>query len=112
MENAVEAWSLQIPDDGQESHTVRWLMADKEKHYTAYVGNGSGTEKVECETNGSYLCFTMDGSGTVIIVSTHQLGWWIWVVGGGAVAAVAVLVFVTVRRRKSTAGKRQTAETK
>ena len=112
MENAVEAWSLQIPDDGQESHTVRWLMPDKEEHYTAYVDRGTGEKKADCQTNGSYLCFTMDGSGTVTIVSTQQLGWWIWAVGGAAVTAVAVLAFVTVRRRKSASGKRETAETK
>lgn len=110
MDNAVEAWSIQIPDDGQESHTVRWLMPDKEERYTAYVDSGTGEKKTDCQTNGSYLCFTMDGSGTVTIVSTQQLGWWIWAVGGAAVAAVAVLAFVTVRRRKSASGKREVSK--
>ncbi len=111
MDDAVEAWSLQIPDDGQESHTVRWLMPDKGKHYTAYTDNGTGAEKADCQVNGSYLCFTMDGSGTVTIVSASQLSWWIWAAGGGAVIAAAVVVLL-VRRKKRTAGKRSTAETK
>ena len=110
IDNAVEAWSLQIPDDGQKSHTVRWLMADKEKHYAVYVNNGAGERKADCQTNGNYLCFTMDGSGTVTIVSAQQLGWWVWAAGGAAVAAVATLVLVTVRRRKSAVGKREISE--
>lgn len=106
MDNAVEAWSLRIPDDGQESHEVRWLMPDKGKNYTVYVDSGSGAKKTDCQSNGSYLCFTMDGSGTVTIVSASQLSWWIWAAGGGAVAAAAVVVLL-VRRKKRT-----TAETK
>ena len=110
MDDAVEAWSLQIPDDGQESHTVRWLMPDKERYYTAYTDNGTGAEKTDCQVNGSYLCFTMDGGGTVTIVSASQLGWWIWAAGGGVVIAAAVVVLLT-RRKKRTAGKQPTAET-
>ena len=106
MDNAVEAWSLRIPGDGQESHEVRWLMPDKGKCYTAYTDNGTGAKKADCQVNGSYLCFTMDGSGTVTIVSASQLSWWIWAAGGGAVAA-AVVVVLLVRRKK-----RATAETK
>ena len=111
MDDAVEAWSLQIPDDGQESHAVRWLIPDKEKHYTAYTDNGTGVEKADCQVNGSYLCFTMDGSGTVTIVSASQLSWWIWAAGGGAVIAAAVVVLLA-RRKKRTAGKRCASETK
>ncbi len=81
-------------------------MPDKGKNYTVYVDSGSGAKKTDCQSNGSYLCFTMDGSGTVTIVSASQLSWWIWAAGGGAVAAAAVVVLL-VRRKKRT-----TAETK
>ncbi len=109
MADAVEAWTVRIPDDGQESHEVRWLMTDKENRYTVYADSGSGAKKVDCQTNGSYLCFTMEGSGTVTIVSTSQLGWWIWAAGGAAVAAAAVLVLL--RWRKHAAKKHCAAET-
>ena len=94
-----EVWSISIPDDGQESHTVRWLMTDRESRYAVYIDSGSGPQKVDVQVNGSCLCFTMENSGTVTFVTTISSTWWVWVLAGTAVLAAAAGVVLLLRRR-------------
>ena len=102
--NVVEAWSLQIPDDGQSDHTVRWLIPeDGGKRLAVYVDTGSGAQKAETEQNGSYLCFTMTGSGTVTVVSGNAAVRQLWIAAAVAALAAAVLLVLWRRRRRKKA---------
>ncbi len=102
--NVVEAWSLQIPDDGQSDHTVRWLIPeDGAKRLAVYVDTGSGAQKAETEQNGSYLCFTMTGSGTVTVVSGNAAVRQLWIAAAVAALAAAVLLVLWRRRRRKKA---------
>ena len=92
--NVAETWALTIPEDGEEQHTVRWLMTDKAKHYTVYADYGNGQEKTDSQADGSYLCFTMDGSGTVTVVSSHHVTWWIWIAAGVLVVLAGAVFFL------------------
>ena len=95
--NVVEAWSLQIPDDGLSDHTVRWLIPeDGGKRLAVYVDTGSGAQKAETEQNGSYLCFTMTGSGMVTVVSGDAAVRQLWI--AAAVAEPTARVRDTVKR--------------
>lgn len=97
--SVVEAWSLQIPDDGQSDHTVRWLIPeDGGKRLAVYVDTGSGAQKAETEQNGSYLCFTMTGSGMVTVVSGDAAVRQLWI--AAAVAALATVILLVLWRRR------------
>ena len=94
---AIEAWTLQIPDDGQESHTVRWpLPADGAGDYTVYTEDENGWHKVSGEVVGSYLCFELAGNTFAVVPAAHTT-WWVWVLAGiGCAGAILLLL----RRRK------------
>ena len=99
--NVVEVWSLTIPEDREESHTARWLMPDKDKHYTVYVDYGNGPKKADSQSDGSYLQFTVDGSCVVTTASSGHMTWWIWAAGGAAVVlAGGVLLLCRRASRK------------
>ena len=98
-----EAWSLIIPDDKEETHTVRWLMSDKEKDYTVYVDYGDGPQKVDSEVNGSYLCFSVVGSTVVTVVCARHMFWWPWAACGVLSVLAGAAFFLrrhTIRKNK------------
>lgn len=101
----LEAWNLQIPDDGGESHIVRWLLPEeKSKNYTVYVYNGIGWEKTESEIVGSYLCFSMK-NGTQFAVTNGQQKSWVLFAGIGSAVLVSLAVILVVMRSKKHAKK-------
>lgn len=64
---------LQIPEDNVETHIVRWRIPEAEKReILVYTDNGNGFEKTETEINGSYLCFSMSGSGKILITAKRE----------------------------------------
>ena len=107
-ENVVESWAVTIPKDGQETHNVRWRITDKGKCYTVYQETDSGARKLDSAVDGSYLCFTVDGSATVTVVSAQRMTWWIWAAGGGtlllAAGAVLLLRRRVARKKRTPAG--------
>ena len=104
LADAVEVWTLAIPEDGQTSRTVRWLIPeDGEGDYEAYVDAGSGWTAAESETVGSYLCFTLAGSSRFAVVRSQQSTLWVWAAAAAGAAAVMILVImlaIRARRRK------------
>ncbi len=76
---AIEAWSLQIPEDGQDSHTIRWsIPADDQNNYTVYTLQENGWRKANSEQIGTYLCFKMTGDGRFSVVPAGHTAWWVW----------------------------------
>ena len=104
--DTVETWSSQIPDDEQNTHTVRWLLPEKGKNYAVYMEHSGSVKEITSEKNGSYLNFDMDGNGTITIVTAAQNGWWIWVVSAGVL--VLVLVLFIWHRKHHAAGNKKT----
>ena len=100
LHNAVESWRLTIPDDGQSSHTVRYLPLEPDQTYKVYAKQGGSWKQLDTEQIGSYLAFDMAGSDMELaIVSGSSVPAWVIV---AAAAAVAVLAggIVLVRHRK------------
>ena len=89
---SLSAWTLSIPDDGQSSHIVRWLMpADESGSYTIYTMQSDGWQKVRSKQIGSYLCFELEGSGQFAAVPTRHTTWWIW-----ALAILAMILLISL----------------
>lgn len=77
---------------------MRWLIPeDGGKRLAVYVDTGSGTQKVDTEQNGSYLCFPMTGSGTLTVVSGDAAVRQLW--AAAAVAALVVMILLALWRR-------------
>lgn len=96
----IEQWSLSIPDDGQKTHTVRYLAPSEDPDsLEIYVRQGSGWKKAETEPIGSYLTFSVDGTeAEIAAVETANTGW-VGIVILALLLTALVLLFWLIRRR-------------
>lgn len=93
QEEQTDTWTLTVPDDGQSSHTVRWLIpADKARSCTVYTMQADGWHKADSEQVGGYLCFTLEGNGQFAVVPAGHTAWWVWALVAAAGAAGILLV--------------------
>lgn len=101
QEEQMNTWTLEIPADGQSSHTVRWLLPSDGVHaYTIYTMQSDGWHKVHSEQIGGYLCFTLEGNGQFAAVPTEPAVWWIWALAGLGCAGAAGVILLSARKRK------------
>lgn len=90
-DQTIEAWSLQIPEDGQDRHVIRWRVPDdSEDDYAVYTLQENGWKKVNSKQIGAYLCFAMTGSGQFSVVPVGHTAWWVW-----ALAVLATFLFAS-----------------
>lgn len=77
---AAGVWTLTLPADGEESHTIRWRVpADGAKRYTVYTAADGGWKKAQTSTVGSYLCFALPSdSAQFAIVPAMHAAWQLW----------------------------------
>lgn len=101
-----EQWRVSLPDDGQETHTLRYLPSQDASHLRLYVNDGDGWQAVSCDTVGSYLSFTAGGASPEFAVVTTASVWWPL---ASAIAVCVTIVLATLlgrrhrRRRKAAA---------
>ena len=99
LRNAVESWQLTIPDDGQESHTVRYLPLEVGKKYKVYAKQDGSWKQRSTETIGSYLAFDLPGNtAELAVVPGSSVPAWVIVTAAAAVVLAGGTVLI--RRRK------------
>ena len=106
----VEQWYLQIPDDGQSTHEIRYLAPDGQTgNLEVYVKRNGTWEWVQSEWIGSYLVFDLKGTGAeVAILSTIPL-WWAWVAAAVLLLLLVLLILHLLFRRRRRKKAAQTA---
>lgn len=92
-----EQWRVSLPDDGQETHTLRYLPAQDTSHLRLYVNDGGGWQAVSCDTVGSYLSFTAGGASPEFAVVTTASVW--WPLAAAIAVCVAIVLAVLLGRR-------------
>lgn len=99
LRNVVESWQLTIPDDGQESHTVRYLPLEVGKKYKVYAKQDGSWKQLSTETIGSYLAFDLPGNtAELAVVPGSSVPAWVIVTAAAAVVLAGGTVLI--RRRK------------
>lgn len=99
LRNTVESWQLTIPDDGQESHTVRYLPLEVGKKYKVYAKQDGSWKQLSTETIGSYLAFDLPGNtAELAVVPGSSVPAWVIVTAAAAVVLAGGTVLI--RRRK------------
>ena len=95
----VEQWRISIPDDGQKTHTVRYLPPDADpEHLDIYVKGANGWQKAGTEIMGSYLAFPVERwEAEVAAISTVDV-WWVWLVTGILLLVLLMLMVRLVRK--------------
>lgn len=110
----VEQWSINIPDDGQDSHKVHYLSPDETTdHLQIFVRQDGNWTKLDSEDFGSYLVFSLpDGESEIAVVSVLNI-WWAWAILLVLVAALVTCIVLLCRKRakKRKAKKMQAADT-
>lgn len=107
-----EQWRVSLPDDGQETHTLRYLPAQDASHLRLYVNDGGGWQAVSCDTVGSYLSFTAGGASPEFAVVTTASVWWPLAAAIAVCVAIALAVLLGRRhRRRRTAAAAPAPET-
>ena len=102
----LEQWKLELADDGQTQHTVRYLPPDGYSSPRIYVREGGAWQKVDTGTMGSYLTFPVTGTSVEIAaVSTLSVGG-IWLGALGVLLVLILLIVLLVKRSKRRARRR------
>ena len=98
----VGALTVAIPLDAADSHTVRWLLPeDAPRRMLVYVNTNGTWHRTGCDTAGSYLRFTMPGSGQFAVVEDESIPLWVWLAAcGGAVLAIGAATGIHLYRKK------------
>lgn len=108
----LECWRIEIPDDGQTTHQIRYQAPQGEtKGVEIYVEDSSGKHKVETELMGIYHLFPVDGNQVEIAVSVAQNGmenYIVYIAAGGA--AALLLIALVVHRKKKRRAKKAAAK--
>ena len=97
----LEQWHVELADDGQNAHTLRYLPPDGQKNIRIYVReNGGSWQETGCGTMGSYLTFTASGDSVdfAAVRTLDVLG--IWLISLAVLAVLVLLIVLLVRRRK------------
>lgn len=105
---AAGVWTLTLPADGEESHTIRWRVpADGAKRYTVYTAADGGWKKAQTSTVGSYLCFALPSdSAQFAVVPALHAAWQLWAAIAAALTAIAAVITLVIRKRRAKAAKR------
>ena len=115
LPKAVESWTVNIPEDGLESHTLRYLPQDGSQSYKIYAKQDGSWKVMDTETIGSYLTFDVSGNKVELaIVPGSTIPVWVWVAAGAAAAAVLAGILLIRKKKKKRPAKEETlaAETK
>ena len=97
----VEAWSVELPEDGQSTHMLRWLLPEADGGYTVLVRDGENWAPSESEVIGSYLRFELPEDGTFAVVPAARPAWQLWATAALAMAAGVILALCLNKRKKA-----------
>lgn len=103
-----ESWTLGIPNDSAETHTLRYLINSESSHEPDIFvkTNGSEWKKADTRLIGSYLCFTANGSSPEILVVYRKPDIvLISIAAAGAMIILLVIILLirAVKKRKKAA---------
>jgi methyl-accepting chemotaxis protein len=94
-----EHWQLSIPEDGQTTHTLRFLPAEEDVE--VWIRTSDGWSQVKTQAVGRYLTFAAEGDNLEIAVCTRSVSGWVWIlVGTAAVAALAAAAMWLTKQPK------------
>lgn len=100
-----DMWTVTVPDDGSETHTIRYLPAvNPEKAEVRVIGSDGIPQTAETVIDGSYLVFDALGNSFEISVTEKPSLVWLYIALGAA-AAAAVIVIIFVRKKKNSKAK-------
>ncbi len=109
-ENPTEHWTVEIPDDGNETHQVRYQAPEGQTDgVTVYVRQDGGWVQADTELMGIYHLFTVTGTEVEIAVCVHEKSitdYLIYIIPAAVVVVVVVILLVRKIGKKRKARKK------
>lgn len=105
----VECWQIEIPDDGQTTHQIRYQAPNGQTEgVEIYVEDSAGWNKAKTELMGIYYLFPADGNSVKAAVSVAEKGIMDYLVfiAAGAVVLILLIVLIVHKKRKKRKAKR------
>lgn len=97
-QDLVEQWKITIPEDGNASHTIRYLdPGETGKHLTVFLKTGGTWSEVDSEVIGSYIVFQAQGNEVEAAIVSCVNAWWVWLFPAALAAAIAALILCLIR---------------
>ena len=104
LHNVEECWLVHVPDDGLESHMLRYLPLNADAKYKVYAKLDGAWKALDTETIGSYLAFEVPGNEfEIAVVQTNSMMIWIIVAAGAAVVVLLAVLVIAKKKRKNKA---------
>lgn len=102
--NVLEQRELDLPEDGQDSHNVRYLPPDgADARVDVYAMQSGVWQKLETKTFGSYLAFHVNGTAAEITVTVRPAVSLAWIgLGAAGLLADGFVVIRIVKRQHGT----------
>lgn len=98
----LEHWRLDIPEDGQEARSVRYLPPDGAgKNLAVYAKDIGGWRALDAEMFGSYLMFEANGPAFEVVIVESPVLLWTWIGLGAATIFVIGLIVWMIKRHHS-----------
>ena len=96
----LESWSITLPNDGSESHKVRFLPEIKTSKAVVTVTENGVQRTAETEIDGKYLVVEILGSSAILTVSEKDYTVLIIAAASAAAAAVIIILIIIIIIRK------------
>ena len=100
---ALEQWTLQLPDGEVQSHNVRYLSPEETaENLAVFVKRDGIWQEIEADAIGSYLIFTVNGTEAEIAILSTINTWWVWLIPLTLVLLLILLIATIAKhiRRK------------
>lgn len=78
----LERWKVTFSEDGQVSHTLRFLRPEGHARLRVFVKQDGAWQRAECEEIGRYLAFSAAGCEVEIAIFSAAFAWQVWLLCG------------------------------
>ena len=98
--SVIEQWQLRLPEDGADTHTIRFRVPDGQKGTPdIYLMNANGVwQKAKTTKIGSYLSFEASGQTVQMAALSTFPVWWVWIVLAGLTALLVLLIIHLIHK--------------
>lgn len=100
-EGTIEVFTVELPEDGNAVHQLRYQAPDADSKVTLYVKSNGEWIAADTDRMGSYYLFQTEGTGVELAVAAAQGNYMIYVVAGiiAAVLLISAGVLLYTRNR-------------
>lgn len=94
-----ECWTVTIPQDGNETHKIHFVLPDNINKADVSVLYDGQWSKVSCDNDGDYLVF--EARGNQVTFCIHKKSFlYLYIAAAAAAAAVIAAAVIIVRKKK------------